>query len=42
MQGWRISMEDAHTHILGLNDDPDASFFGGNDVLNRLGVVHKC
>jgi hypothetical protein len=22
-------MEDAHTHILALNDDPDAAFFGG-------------
>jgi hypothetical protein len=29
MQGWRISMEDAHTHILALNDDPNAAFFGG-------------
>ena len=29
MQGWRISMEDAHTHILSLNEDPDAMFFGG-------------
>ena len=28
MQGWRISMEDAHTHILSLNDDPTGAFFG--------------
>lgn len=27
MQGWRISMEDAHTHILSLPNDKDASFF---------------
>jgi len=31
MQGWRISMEDAHTHILKLNEDPDAMFFGVYD-----------
>ena len=29
MQGWRISMEDAHTHILTMADDKDASFFAG-------------
>ncbi|KAL3266953.1 hypothetical protein HHI36_011103 [Cryptolaemus montrouzieri] len=28
MQGWRVSMEDSHTVILSLPDDPDASFFG--------------
>ncbi|CAO1385759.1 unnamed protein product [Diamesa hyperborea] len=27
MQGWRVSMEDSHTHILSLPDDPDVSFF---------------
>merc|ERR1740128_1301034 len=27
MQGWRVSMEDAHTHILSLPDDPAAAFF---------------
>uniref|UniRef100_A0A0K2TZL3 protein-serine/threonine phosphatase n=1 Tax=Lepeophtheirus salmonis TaxID=72036 RepID=A0A0K2TZL3_LEPSM len=31
MQGWRIYMEDSHTHILQLNEDPDASFFGVYD-----------
>lgn len=31
MQGWRISMEDAHTHILALPEDPTASFFGVYD-----------
>ena len=30
MQGWRISMEDAHTHILTLAEDKDAAFFAGN------------
>ncbi|QQP56127.1 Uncharacterized protein FKW44_000684, partial [Caligus rogercresseyi] len=28
MQGWRINMEDSHTHILELKDDPDAAYFG--------------
>lgn len=31
MQGWRINMEDAHTHILTLPDDKQASFFGVYD-----------
>ncbi|XP_059093408.1 probable protein phosphatase 2C T23F11.1 [Tigriopus californicus] len=31
MQGWRISMEDAHTHILQLTEDKDAMFFGVYD-----------
>ncbi|VDO94092.1 unnamed protein product [Soboliphyme baturini] len=31
MQGWRISMEDAHTHLLAIPDDKDASFFGVYD-----------
>lgn len=31
MQGWRISMEDAHTHILSLPDDPGSAFFGVYD-----------
>lgn len=31
MQGWRINMEDSHTHILSLPDDPDASFFAVYD-----------
>ncbi|CAH1776587.1 unnamed protein product [Owenia fusiformis] len=28
MQGWRINMEDAHVHLLSLQQDKDASFFG--------------
>lgn len=31
MQGWRIHMEDSHTHILSLPDDPDSAFFGVYD-----------
>ncbi|XP_034107354.1 probable protein phosphatase 2C T23F11.1 isoform X1 [Drosophila albomicans] len=31
MQGWRVEMEDAHTHILSLPDDPPAAFFGVYD-----------
>lgn len=31
MQGWRINMEDAHTHILSCPDDPDSAFFGVYD-----------
>lgn len=31
MQGWRIHMEDSHTHILSLPDDPDTAFFGVYD-----------
>lgn len=31
MQGWRINMEDSHTHILALPDDPNAAFFGVYD-----------
>ncbi|KAL3085169.1 hypothetical protein niasHS_010238 [Heterodera schachtii] len=27
MQGWRISMEDAHTHLLELPEDPSTAFF---------------
>ena len=27
MQGWRVTMEDAHTHILSLPGDPSAAFF---------------
>jgi len=42
MQGWRISMEDAHTHILTMADDKDASFFavydghGGSKVATHV------
>lgn len=31
MQGWRINMEDAHTHILSLPGDSDACFFAVYD-----------
>lgn len=27
MQGWRISMEDAHVHVLNIPGDPDTMFF---------------
>ena len=36
MQGWRISMEDAHTHILTMADDKDASFFAGKNIKQIL------
>ena len=38
MQGWRISMEDAHTHILTMADDKDASFFAGK----TFPKIHLC
>lgn len=49
MQGWRINMEDAHTHLLSLSEDKDASFFavydghGGAKVAQYAGshVHHK-
>ncbi|CAK9026785.1 Protein phosphatase 1B (Protein phosphatase 2C isoform beta) (PP2C-beta), partial [Durusdinium trenchii] len=28
MQGWRVTMEDAHAHSLPIRSDPDAGFFG--------------
>ncbi|CAD7082370.1 unnamed protein product [Hermetia illucens] len=31
MQGWRVNMEDSHTHILSLPDDPGTAFFGVYD-----------
>lgn len=31
MQGWRVSMDDAHTHILSLPDDPGTAFFAVYD-----------
>lgn len=31
MQGWRINMEDAHTHILSMPDDPSTPFFAVYD-----------
>lgn len=49
MQGWRVSMEDAHTHILSLGpEDPEAAFFavydghGGAKVAQYAGShLHK-
>ncbi|EDV39636.1 uncharacterized protein Dana_GF24378 [Drosophila ananassae] len=48
MQGWRINMEDSHTHILSLPDDPGAAFFavydghGGATVAQYAGKhLHK-
>jgi len=48
MQGWRINMEDAHTHILSLAEDKEAAFFavydghGGAKVAQYAGNhVHK-
>ena len=41
MQGWRISMEDAHTHILTMADDKDASFFAGKKIFKTFfGLDH--
>ncbi|XP_066147684.1 probable protein phosphatase 2C T23F11.1 [Euwallacea fornicatus] len=31
MQGWRINMEDSHTHILSVPDEPTTAFFGVYD-----------
>lgn len=48
MQGWRINMEDAHTHLLSLSEDRDAAFFavydghGGAKVAQYAGShVHR-
>lgn len=48
MQGWRITMEDSHTHILSLPGDPGTSFFavydghGGATVAQYAGKhLHK-
>ncbi|ODM96802.1 putative protein phosphatase 2C T23F11.1 [Orchesella cincta] len=48
MQGWRVTMEDAHTHILSVPDDPDAAFFavydghGGSTIAKHAGNhLHK-
>lgn len=48
MQGWRDSMEDCHTHILSLPDDPGTAFFavydghGGAKVAEYAGKhLHK-
>ncbi|XP_048481383.1 probable protein phosphatase 2C T23F11.1 isoform X5 [Plutella xylostella] len=48
MQGWRVSMDDAHTHILSLPDDPGTAFFavydghGGANIAEYAGKhLHK-
>ncbi|CAB3402543.1 unnamed protein product [Caenorhabditis bovis] len=48
MQGWRVDMEDAHTHLLSLPDDPACAFFavydghGGSRVSQCAGInLHK-
>lgn len=40
MQGWRINMEDSHTHILSLPDDPDAAFFAVYDGHGGTHYIH--
>lgn len=49
MQGWRITMEDAHTQILSIPDDPGTAFFGvydghgGARIAQYAGVnLHNC
>lgn len=42
MQGWRTSMEDAHTAILGLGGDPQAAIFGVYDGHGGREVAHFC
>lgn len=39
MQGWRVHMEDAHTHILALPDDQSAAFFAVYDGHGGAGVA---
>ncbi|KAG7174776.1 protein phosphatase 2C T23F11.1-like [Homarus americanus] len=48
MQGWRVNMEDAHTTILSLPDDPGTAFFavydghGGARIAQHAGKhLHK-
>lgn len=48
MQGWRVHMEDSHTHILSLPDEPDTAYFavydghGGAQVADYAGKhLHK-
>ncbi|CAI2347421.1 unnamed protein product [Caenorhabditis sp. 36 PRJEB53466] len=48
MQGWRPNMEDAHTHLLSLPDDPKCAFFavydghGGSKTSQYSGInLHK-
>lgn len=42
MQGWRINMEDAHTEILSLKEDPGTSFFGVFDGHGGARVAQYC
>lgn len=46
MQGWRINMEDAHTHVLSLPDDPGTAFFavydGHGGILFIKIVIEEC
>lgn len=42
MQGWRITMEDAHTHILSLPEDPGTSFFAVYDGHGGKHEITKC
>ncbi|CAH1958063.1 unnamed protein product [Acanthoscelides obtectus] len=48
MQGWRVNMEDSHTHLLSLPDDADTAFFavydghGGAKIADYAGRhLHK-
>ncbi|KAF5299611.1 hypothetical protein FQA39_LY11526 [Lamprigera yunnana] len=48
MQGWRVNMEDSHTHILSLPEDPGSAFFavydghGGAKIADYAGKhLHK-
>lgn len=40
MQGWRVSMEDAHTHLLALPGDPNAAFFAVFDGHGGSTIAH--
>lgn len=45
MQGWRVDMEDAHTHVLGVPGLPDLSFFGvydghGGSMVSKYTALH--
>lgn len=45
MQGWRVSMEDAHTTLLSLEQDPEAAFFAvfdghGGQSAARFSGIH--
>eukprot|EP00794_Sanderia_malayensis_P007484 gene7484-8314_t len=42
MQGWRINMEDKHSHFLSLKEDKDASFFAVFDGHGGAKVAHYC